>query len=88
MYISELSSVSWYMNNILLYKLPNCDETGSEKNLCDVRPTSLLLENVNKHFDGNYSCVGSLASGLASQMSNTVAIHVHYPPGKGQKERI
>ena len=68
------------MNNILLYKLPNCD--SSDKDMCSVDPTTLLLENVNKHFHGNFSCIGALSSGLSSLMSNTVALQVHYPPGK------
>ena len=74
-----LTTVFWYMNNILLYKLPNCD--SSDKDMCSVDPTTLLLENVNKHFHGNFSCIGALSSGLSSLMSNTVALHVHYPPG-------
>ena len=70
------------MDELLLYELPICVRDMMEDELCDVDPGSLLLENVNRHFHGNYSCVGSLASGLSSLMSNTVSLIVQYPPGE------
>ena len=70
------------MDELLLYELPICVKDMMEDDLCDVDPGSLLLENVNRHFHGNYSCVGSLASGLSSLMSNTVSLIVQYPPGE------
>ena len=72
-------SVDWFMDNILLYSLPNCDQPAS--NLCQVDPTKLFLENINRHFHGNFSCVGVLASGLRSSMSNSVSVTVLFPPG-------
>ena len=68
----------WYLDNILLHTLPHCPSS----HLCHIDPTKLLLENVNRHFHGNFSCAASLSSGLTSEMSNTVAVTVLFPPGQ------
>ena len=73
----HLQSVHWYLDNILLHTLPHCPSS----HLCHVDPTQLLLENVNRHFHGNFSCAGSLSGGLTSQMSNSVPVTVLHPPG-------
>ena len=78
----SLHTVEWYMDNVLLYSLPDCQQPGS--NLCDVDPKKLLLENVNRYFHGNFSCIGSLSTGLRSAMSNNVSVTVLYPPGSAR----
>ena len=77
-----LTQVRWFMDNILLNELPQCN-LKSEDNLCDVDPSKLILESVNRHFSGNFSCVGSTAGGQ-SLMSNLIPLEVHYPPGKAE----
>ena len=78
---SELTSVQWFMDGLPLYELPLCSADLAD-DLCDVDPGSLMLENVNRHFHGSYSCIGSLASGLSSLVSNTARLTVLYPPGE------
>ena len=79
----ELTSVQWLMDDLPLYRLPLCSaDLGAD--LCDVDPSLLLLESVNRHFHGAYSCVGSLASGLTSLVSNTVVLRVQHPPGPAE----
>ena len=75
--VSEVERVHWYLDLILLHTLPHCPSS----HLCHVDPTKLLLENVNRHFHGNFSCAGSLSTGLTSQMSNSVPVTVLFPPG-------
>ena len=79
----ELTSVQWLMDELPLYRLPLCS-ADLATDLCDVDPSSLLLESVNRHFHGAYSCVGSLASGLSSLVSNTVLLSVQHPPGPAE----
>ena len=79
----ELTSIQWFMDDLPLYRLPLCSDDLAD-DLCDVDPSSLLLENVNRHFHGSYSCVGSLASGLSSLVSNTVMLSVLHPPGPAE----
>ena len=73
----ELVVVQWFMDNILLQQLPQCEADSS---LCGVDPTQLILESVNRHFHGNYSCVGINSAG-PSKMSPPVSLTVFYPPG-------
>ena len=80
---SELTSVQWFMDGLPLYELPVCSADLAD-DLCNVDPGSLLLENVNRHFHGAYSCVGSLASGLTSLESPTARLTVLYPPGDAE----
>ena len=75
---SSLESVHWYLDNLLLHTLPLCPSPQ----LCHVDPTKLVLENVNRHFQGNFSCAGSLSSGLTSEMSNLLPVTVLFPPGQ------
>ena len=77
----ELTSVQWLMDDLPLYRLPLCS-ADLATDLCDVDPSLLLLESVNRHFHGAYSCIGSLDSGLSSLMSNTAHLTVLYPPGE------
>ena len=73
--------MKWFMDNILLNELPQCDPIG--KGLCDVDPSKLILESVSGHFSGNFSCVGSSPAGN-SPMSDPLFLDVHYPPGEAQ----
>ena len=43
--------------------------------LCDVDPSKLLLESVNRHFSGNFSCIGLNMAG-SSNMSDHVHLEV------------
>ena len=62
------------MDGLLLNELPQCggEEEGE---LCDVDPSKLLLESVNRHFSGNFSCSGASRAGL-SEMSAKTALTV------------
>ena len=79
---SHLTRVQWFMDKILLNELPQCD-LKSEDFLCDVDPSKLILESVNRHFSGNFSCTGSTQGGQ-SPMSNCIPLEVHYPPGQAE----
>ena len=57
-----------YLDGELLKELPDCvsssyNTTGYEEDLCDIDPSKLLLENVGRSFQGNYSCEGMNAAG-------------------------
>ena len=79
---SVLTTVQWFMDSILLQQLPHCNEEDiSHNDLCDVDPSKLMLENVNRHFHGNFSCIGINVAGQ-SEMSIPVYLEVFYPPGK------
>ena len=60
---TELYSVKWFMDGVLLKQLPLCDDQGEENDLCDIDPTKLLLEHVTKKFHGNYTCQGANEAG-------------------------
>ena len=57
-----------------------CCTGGGE--LCEVDPGLLLLETVNRHFQGSYSCSATTRAGRATASSNTVTLRVTYPPGQ------
>ena len=66
---AELTTVQWFMDRILLQQLPRCEEEEiSPSSLCGVDPTKLILESVNRHFHGNFSCIGINKAG-PSKMS-------------------
>ena len=73
----RVSHYHWYLDTILLHTLPHCPSST----LCHIDPTKLLLENVNRHFHGNFSCAGSLSSGQRTEMSNPLSVSVLFPPG-------
>merc|ERR1719270_121329 len=75
-----LNSVQWFMDGDLLKQLPQCD-TDTSNDLCDIDPSKLLLEEVSRHFHGNFSCIGSSEAGQ-SNMSPMVGLQVNYPPGR------
>ena len=66
---SVLTRVQWFMDMILLQVLPQCETVSS---LCDVDPTKLLLESVNRHFYGNFSCIGINS---ATSLINILTLH-------------
>ena len=45
-------------------------------------PGLLLLETVNRHFQGSYSCSATTRAGRDTARSNTVTLRVTYPPGQ------
>ena len=51
--------------------------------MCGVDPSKLILEYVNREFEGNYSCEGSNTVG-ESPKSKPVPLEVMYPPGQAQ----
>ena len=69
---SQLLQVQWFMDGMLLNSLPQC---GPRAELCDVDPSKLLLENVNRHFSGHFSCTGLTSAG-SSQMSPPLLLEV------------
>ena len=75
---SRLVKVKWYMDSILLTELPQCQQPG--ENLCGVDPSKLILEYVNREFEGKYSCVGYNEVGQ-SPRSQPVDLKILYPPG-------
>ena len=80
---TKLTSVEWFIDDHPLYKLPQCsDDLGED--LCDVDPSILMLEKVNRQFQGAYSCIGTLGTGLSSLMSNSALLTVLYPPGEAE----
>ena len=70
---AQLVQVQWFMDGILLNELPQCGDVSGE--LCDVDPSKLLLENVNRHFSGQFSCRGVTLAGH-SDMSPPVWLEV------------
>jgi len=77
---SQLITVRWFMNGHLLNELPQCTSSRGDEDLCDVDPSKLVLESVNRHFYGNFSCIGISLAGR-SHMSNSLLLEVLYPPG-------
>ena len=63
---SALASVSWYLDGLLLRSLPDC-RPAAPPGSCQADPTRLLLESVNRHFHGNFSCQGKTVDGLQSE---------------------
>ena len=78
---SKLIRVKWYMDGILLTELPRCQ--NPLESLCNVDPSKLILESVNREFVGLYSCVGFNSVGQ-SPLSTPVELDVLYPPGVGK----
>lgn len=80
-----LVRVRWYLDGELLKELPECYGNNSlydrDSDLCDIDPSRLLLENVYRDFQGNYSCEGMNDAGWGAR-SNEAELVVHYPPGK------
>lgn len=71
----------------LFQELPECYSQNSSLSygysemLCDIDPSRLLLENVFKDFQGNYSCEGMNEAGWG-QRSSEAELIVHYRPGQ------
>ncbi|XP_042874812.1 hemicentin-1-like isoform X7 [Penaeus japonicus] len=80
-----LVRVRWYLDGELLKELPECYGNNSlydrDSDLCGIDPSRLLLENVYRDFQGNYSCEGMNDAGWGAR-SNEAELVVHYPPGK------
>ncbi|XP_031616824.1 hemicentin-1 isoform X2 [Contarinia nasturtii] len=77
---ATLSRVTWYLDGGILKELPECNG-GSDDALCGVDPDILLLENVGRHFLGNYSCEGQNTAGGGNRSVDRELI-VYYEPGK------
>ncbi|XP_063370489.1 hemicentin-2 isoform X1 [Cydia amplana] len=74
-----LDEVTWYLDNEVLKKLPECN--GTDPALCDeVDPSMLLLQDTTRSFHGNYSCQGKNAAGEGERSTQTELV-VNYPPG-------
>ncbi|XP_063543302.1 hemicentin-2-like isoform X1 [Cydia strobilella] len=74
-----LDEVTWYLDNEVLKKLPECN--GTDPALCDeVDPSMLLLQDTTRSFHGNYSCQGRNAAGEGESSPQTELV-VNYPPG-------
>ncbi|XP_047999845.1 nephrin-like isoform X6 [Leguminivora glycinivorella] len=74
-----LDEVTWYLDNEVLKKLPECN--GTDPALCDeVDPSMLLLQDTTRSFHGNYSCQGKNTAGEGERSPQTELI-VNYPPG-------
>ncbi|XP_039278812.1 uncharacterized protein LOC111055569 [Nilaparvata lugens] len=76
-----LTSVIWYLDGETLKALPDCETPNST--FCDIDPSKLLLENVERSFHGNYSCMGMNAAGWGPVSNNTELV-VYYPPGRAK----
>nr|XP_018907404.1 PREDICTED: hemicentin-1-like isoform X4 [Bemisia tabaci] len=74
---SQLQAVKWYLDGELLKELPDCDNNTAN---CDIDPSKLLLQIVERTFHGNYSCIGMNEAGWGPLSPNTELI-VYYPPG-------
>ena len=68
---SQLLQVQWFMDGLLLNSLPQC---GPRSELCDVDPSKLLLENVNRHFSGHFSCTGLTSAGITMGLLSEYSI--------------
>ncbi|XP_054284692.1 hemicentin-2-like isoform X5 [Macrosteles quadrilineatus] len=77
-YPDTLLAVRWYLDGELLKELPECG--ASNATLCDIDPSKLLLEEVERRFHGNYSCAGMNEAGWGPISAATPVI-VYYPPG-------
>lgn len=75
-----LTRVTWFLDGGILKELPECNENGDDA-LCGVDPDILLLENVGRHFLGNYSCEGENSAGRGNRSGDKELV-VYYEPGK------
>ncbi|XP_063245039.1 hemicentin-1 [Bacillus rossius redtenbacheri] len=77
-----LAGVRWYLEGELLKELPVCEGGGNDtaQMFCDVDPSRLMLENVERDFHGNYSCEGRNEAGWGP-VSPEQELVVYYPPG-------
>lgn len=66
----ELEQVKWYMNGELVHEV-NCSQTPdfeeeyqcAAPRKCNIDPSLILLERVDRSFAGRYSCQGKSAAG-------------------------
>lgn len=77
-----LSRVTWFLDGGILKELPECNKNGDDT-LCGVDPDILLLENVGRHFLGNYSCEGENSAGGGTRSADKELL-VYYEPGKAK----
>lgn len=77
-----LSRVTWFLDGGILKELPECNKNGDDT-LCGVDPDILLLENVGRHFLGNYSCEGENSAGVGTRSADKELL-VYYEPGKAK----
>lgn len=75
-----LTRVTWFLDGGILKELPECNGDDGDNSLCGVDPDVLLLENVGRHFLGNYSCQGQNEAGLGNRSAENDLI-VFYEPG-------
>ena len=79
---ASLDAVRWYLDGELLKELPECFNSSSisslnNSDLCDdIDPSKLLLETVERSFQGNYTCRGRNEAGWGDASPNT-ELHVH-----------
>ncbi|KAK2707720.1 hypothetical protein QYM36_015422 [Artemia franciscana] len=83
---SMLVGVRWYLDGDLLKELPECNLNDTsyvyvDEDFCDIDPSKLLLENVGRSFQGNYSCEGMTSAGWGPR-SEEEELVIHYSPGK------
>ncbi|XP_034251543.1 hemicentin-1 isoform X2 [Thrips palmi] len=78
-----LQAVRWLLDGELLKELPDCNSTAMGDSFCDVDPSKLLLEAVERSFHGNYSCEGANEAGWGPVSDDTPLI-VYYPPGPAE----
>lgn len=74
-----LTAVRWYLDGDILKELPDCD--NSTDLFCDVDPSRLLLEDVGRGFQANYSCEGMNEAGwgpLSLEQELTVYCEYHF----------
>lgn len=92
----ELNKVIWFLDGGILKELPECNDDGDDS-FCGVDPDVLLLENVGRHFLGNYSCEGLNAAGWGNRSAeNDLIVYyepgnatlLHYPLAPSKKEKI
>ncbi|XP_033342891.1 neuromusculin isoform X2 [Megalopta genalis] len=82
---ASLTAVRWYLNGDLLKELPDCTRnstatTTSTEDLCDIDPSKLLLQAVDREFHGNCSCEGRNDAGWGP-LSPSAPVIVYYKPG-------
>lgn len=76
-----LTRVTWFLDGGILKELPECSGgDDGDNSLCGVDPDVLLLENVGRHFLGNYSCQGQNQAGVGNRSGENDLI-VFYEPG-------
>ncbi|XP_078046874.1 neuromusculin [Augochlora pura] len=82
---ASLTAVRWYLNGDLLKELPDCTRnstatTTTTEDLCDIDPSKLLLQAVDREFHGNCSCEGRNDAGWGP-LSPSAPVIVYYKPG-------